>query len=244
MSEAKAAARSRVAGVGVIAGWWRAFRDYRPGLAHQFESAEQQREAASLGMWVFLATEVLFFGGLLAAYTVYRILYFDAFKAASHELDVAIGAVNTGVLLTSSLTMACAVWGTQTGRRRAAGLFLLATFVLGAVFLGLKFYEYWHKAEQHLVPGHGFHAAQLGLPEGRWGEAQMFFCLYFGLTGLHALHMLAGMAFVLGAVLPSFVGWFRPRNHGFIEGLGLYWHFVDIVWVFLFPLLYLVSRHE
>ncbi len=210
----------------------------RAGLAHHFDSYEQQREAASLGVWVFLATEVLFFGGLSTAYTVYRWKYPEAFAAGSARLDVVLGTVNTAVLLTSSLTMALAVRGAQTGRGKLAAALLLATVVLGLVFLGIKYEEYHHKWVEHLIPGPAFHLAGAPGP-----EAQLFFCQYFAMTGLHALHMVIGMALLLGLVAPAYLGRFGPRNHNFVEGMGLYWHFVDIVWIFLFPLLYLVGRH-
>lgn len=216
----------------------RGLAGFRAGLAHHFDSSEQQREAASLGVWVFLATEVLFFGGLFAAYTVYRWLYPSVFAAGSHHLDVKLGAVNTAVLLTSSLTMALAVRSAQTGRGKLSALLLFATIVLGLVFLGIKYQEYHHKWVEHLVPGPTFHLAGVDRP-----MAQIFFCLYFGMTGLHALHMIIGIALLLGLLAPAYLGWFGPRNYNFVEGMGLYWHFVDIVWIFLFPLLYLVGRH-
>ena len=209
-----------------------------PRLLHQFESFEQQREAASLGVWVFLVTEVMFFGALFAAYVVYRWLHPAAFMMASRKLDIVLGALNTGVLLTSSLTMALAVRFAQIDRGRIAAILLLLTIALGAVFLGIKAHEYHEKFVEHLVPGPLF-SAEFADPRG----AQLFFCLYFGMTGLHAVHMIVGMGLLIGLLVPAFLGWFSPQDHGFIEGVGLYWHFVDIVWIFLFPLLYLVGRH-
>lgn len=206
-------------------------------LADQFETYEQQREAASLGVWIFLVTEVMFFGGLFAAYIAYRFLYPAAFVASSRKLDVELGALNTAVLLTSSLTMALAVRSAQIGRAKLSALFLGLTALLGGAFLGIKFTEYGHKFAEHLVPGPSFH-----LP-GFERSGQLFFSLYFGMTGLHALHMIIGIAFLLGLMAPTYRGKFSPENHNFIEGVGLYWHFVDIIWIFLFPLLYLVGRH-
>lgn len=212
--------------------------DTLPDLAHQFDSYEQQREAASFGMWVFLATEILFFGGLFAAYTVYRWSYPNAFIAGSHHMDVKLGAINTAILLTSSLTMALAVRCAQVGRGKLTALFLLLTIVFGAAFLGIKFDEYHHKFVEGLVPGTNF---RFDAPYAN--QVQLFMCLYFAMTGLHAIHMVIGLAFLAGLMIPAFRGRFTPANHNWVEGVGLYWHFVDLVWIFLFPLLYLVGRH-
>jgi cytochrome c oxidase subunit III len=211
---------------------------HHPALAHQFDTLGQQREAATLGMWVFLVTEVLFFGGLFAAYTVYRSLYPEAFAAASHELDVTLGAINTAVLITSSLTMALAVHAAQIGQRRLLLLFLAATMVLGTAFLGIKSFEYYHKFVEHHVPGAAF---QFEAEYAR--QAQIFFSLYFVMTGLHAVHMVIGLGIMAVMVWMSWRGRITPDYFNPIEVSGLYWHFVDIVWIFLFPLLYLVGRH-
>jgi cytochrome c oxidase subunit III len=207
-------------------------------LAHQFDDLAQQREAAALGMWVFLVTEVLFFGGLFLVYSVYRIMYPAAFAAASHELDVVLGSVNTVVLITSSLTMALGVRAAQTGQRRLLLLLLVATMALGATFLGIKSVEYYHKFVEHHVPGPGFvfeaeHAR----------HAQIFFSLYFVMTGLHALHMIVGLGIMAVMLWWSWRGTITVDYYSPIEISGLYWHFVDIVWIFLFPLLYLLGRH-
>lgn len=209
-----------------------------PALAHQFDNLEQQNEAASLGMWVFLLTEVLFFGGLFLVYTVYRHLYHDAFVAASHELDIALGAINTAVLIASSLTMALAVHAAQMGSRKLLAIFLIATIVLGGVFLGIKATEYAHKFAEHHMPGPGFQ-----FEAKYFREAQIFFALYFVMTGLHALHMIIGIGIMLVMLWMATRGRFSPEYHAPIEVTGLYWHFVDIVWIFLFPLLYLIGRH-
>jgi cytochrome c oxidase subunit 3 len=208
-------------------------------LAHHFENLAQQREASTLGMWIFLVTEVLFFGGLFAAYAVYRALYPDAFAAASSTLDLALGTVNTVVLIASSLTMALAVHAAQTGGRRALVLFLLATIALGTVFLGIKGVEYAHKLAEHHVPGPGFHFDVAAYA----GQAQMFFALYFAMTGLHALHMVIGLGVVGWMAWLAGTGRITPEYFNPVEVTGLYWHFVDIVWIFLFPLLYLIGRH-
>jgi cytochrome c oxidase subunit III len=213
--------------------------DQPAALAHHFDSLEQQKEASTLGMWVFLATEVLFFGGLFLTYTVYRNLYPGAFAAASRELDVLLGGVNTAVLITSSLTMALAVHAAQTGNRRALMLLLVATMALGGVFLGIKSVEYYHKFVEHHVPGPSFQFAE---PEYA-KNAQLFFSLYFMMTGLHALHMIIGIGIMLFMLWWAWNGTITPEYHAPIEISGLYWHFVDIVWIFLFPLLYLIGRH-
>jgi cytochrome c oxidase subunit 3 len=211
---------------------------HHPALAHHFDNIEQQTEAASLGMWVFLLTEVLFFGGLFLVYSVYRHLYPGAFTAASHELDVTLGAINTAVLITSSLTMALAVRAAQTGSRRMLVWLLIATMVLGGVFLGIKATEYAHKFAEHHVPG-----AQFQFERKYFGEAQIFFSLYFMMTGLHALHMIVGIGIMLVMTWLAVRGRFSEEYYAPVEVTGLYWHFVDIVWIFLFPLLYLIGRH-
>jgi cytochrome c oxidase subunit 3 len=207
-------------------------------VAHQFDDAGQQQDAATLGMWVFLVTEVLFFGGLFMVYTVYRRWYPDAFAAASHELDVVLGTVNTAVLITSSLTMALAVHAAQLGKRQLLLLLLVATMVLGVVFLGIKSVEYYHKFTEHHVPGPGFQ-----FEKEYFRHAQLFFSLYFLMTGLHALHMIIGLGIMTWMLVWSWRGVITAEYYSPIEISGLYWHFVDIVWIFLFPLLYLVGRH-
>jgi len=207
-------------------------------LAHQFQDADQQKEAATLGMWVFLATEVLFFGGLFTGYTVYRFQFPEAFALASHRLSVVLGTINTAVLLTSSLTMALAIHNAQSGRRRSPVAFLTVTMLLGVAFLSIKGYEYHQKFVEHLVPGSSF------VFDPRYArEAQMFFLLYFLMTGLHALHMIVGVGVVLVLTIRTTKGRYTPAYYTPLEIGGLYWHFVDIVWIFLYPLLYLVGHH-
>jgi cytochrome c oxidase subunit III len=207
-------------------------------LAHQFDSLGQQKEAATLGMWVFLATEVLFFGGLFATYAIYRSWYPDAFMAASHELVIWAGTLNTAVLITSSLTMALAVHAAQTGERRLLILFLIATMLLGGVFLGIKAFEYRTEWVEHHVPGLNYQ-----FEAKYYQHAQLFFSLYFVMTGLHAIHMIVGLAVLAVMLWWSVRGVITPEYYNPIEVSGLYWHFVDIVWIFLFPLLYLIGRH-
>ena len=217
--------------------------------AHQFDSAEHQHSASQLGMWVFIAQEILFFGGMLGAYAIYRNLYYDSFAAGSHHLDVPLGTINTAVLICSSLTMALGVHAAALGKRRATVVFLLLTIALGSVFLGIKVVEYADKFENHLVPGAHYSAAHL---RGAHGEeltgdvalhSQLFFALYFGLTGLHALHMIIGIPIIAYMAWRAGQGRFGPAYYTPIEITGLYWHFVDIVWIFLFPLLYLIPHH-
>jgi cytochrome c oxidase subunit 3 len=207
-------------------------------LQHQFDTVEQQRDASTLGMWVFLVTEILFFGGLFLVYTVYRAEYSLAFAEASRHLDITLGTFNTAVLIISSLTMALAVYSASLGRRKAIIAFLLATMALGGVFLGVKAVEYAHKFHDHLVPGPGFR-----FPGAGARQAEIFFSLYFAMTGLHAAHMIIGIGLLTVLVLQARKGRYGPEYYTPVEVCGLYWHFVDIVWIFLFPLLYLIGRH-
>jgi len=206
-------------------------------LEHQFDDLEQQHEASWLGMWVFLTTEVMFFGGLFLGYAVYRGSYSHAFGMASEHLDIVLGTINTAVLLCSSLTMALAVHATQLGTRKTAVVFLLLTILLGSVFLGIKGVEYYHKYDESLIPGHDFHFENAD-PR----HAQIFFSFYFVMTGMHALHMVIGIGLLAVMAYLTYAGRFSPEHASPIEIAGLYWHFVDIVWVFLFPLLYLIDR--
>jgi cytochrome c oxidase subunit 3 len=210
------------------------------GLAHHFEDVEQQHEAARLGMWAFLVTEVMFFGGLFAGYTVYRGLYPLAFRLASRHLDVSLGATNTVVLIGSSLTMALAIRAAQIGRRRQQILYLAGTMALGCVFLVIKSIEYHHKWVDHLMPGPSFDVAAFG---GEGPHARIFYSFYFVMTGVHAFHMVVGLGLLAWIVRRAAKGDFTPANHTALEMSGLYWHFVDVVWIFLFPLLYLIDRH-
>jgi cytochrome c oxidase subunit III len=208
-------------------------------VASHFDSARQQHDSVMLGMWLFLATEIMFFGGAFTVYTIYRTYFSEAFHQASRTLDATIGAINTFVLLTSSLTMVLAVDASEKGRKALTIGYIIATIVLGGAFLGVKAGEYSHKFHEH-------HAPMLGLPFD-WpaetaGGAKMFFGLYFGMTGLHALHMVIGMAILaIFIVLCARSRDVRSRSQG-LELMGLYWHFVDVVWIFLFPLLYLIDR--
>jgi cytochrome c oxidase subunit 3 len=211
---------------------------HSPALLHHFDSVEQQKDASTLGMWLFLVTEIMFFGGMFTAYIVYRTLYPNAFVAASHTLDITMGAINTAVLICSSLSMALAVNAAQLGRRKSLVWFLILTIVLGSVFLGIKAVEYHEKFVHQHVPGPSFH---FDGPEAE--HAQLFFSLYFGMTGLHALHMIIGIVLLSILAIRAHRGRFGSEYYTPIDMTGLYWHFVDIVWIFLFPLLYLLGGH-
>jgi cytochrome c oxidase subunit 3 len=212
-----------------------------PGFKHQFEDMDQQREADSLGMWVFLVTEIMFFGGLFATYIVYRALYLPAFETGSRLLNVKFGAANTAVLIGSSLTMALAIHAAQAGKKKSEQvMYLILTMILGATFLFLKFnYEWRADYHEHLVPGFHFIIRQ------DWGAAgphvPLFFCFYFFMTGLHALHMIIGFGILGTLTVMAHRGRFTSEYYAPLEVSGLYWHFVDIVWIFLFPLLYLIG---
>jgi len=209
-----------------------------PALRHHFVDMEQQQESSRLGMWLFLLTEIMFFGALFTGYAIYRFQYPEAWKEASHELDVTLGAINTAVLIASGFMMALAVWAAQVGKKNLLILFLILTFVLGGVFLGIKAKEYHDKFEHHLLPGRDFQF------DGPWKrQATLYFCFYFAMTGMHALHMIIGMVILLVLMRMAQKNRFTPEHHPHVELFGLYWHFVDIVWIFLFPLLYLIGRH-
>jgi cytochrome c oxidase subunit III len=274
---------------------------HHPRLVHHFESMEQQREAGTLGMWWFLLTEIMFFGGMFLAYTLYRHLYFDAFAAGSNVLSIWWGAFNTAVLIASSLTMALAVYWAQMGNNKKVVFFLLLTVVLGSVFLRVKYIEYHDKFVEHVFPAGDFrwpiqheehrptnigdlllmlvgaeHLNGAGEPlqrtgvetvtskyassnsvatTGKAGEeaavndpamaghVRLYFWIYFVMTGFHATHMVIGIGILLLLAWQAHKGKFSREYHSYIELTGLYWHFVDIVWIFLFPLLYLVDRH-
>ena len=282
-----------------------------PALLHHFADPQQQRDSASLGMWIFLATEVMFFGGLFCSYLIYRLKYFPAFAAASQSLNWKLGATNTAVLICSSLTVVFAVYAAQHAKRAMLLGSLVLTILLGFVFLGIKAVEYADKFKEHHVPGPSFNFVQEGsqqagtvkwfnaakgygfisrangedvffssadietkdahaLQEGEqvqfdlvkgdkgWraehvgGEkppintshVQIYFSLYFIMTGLHALHMIIGIGFFTWLLYAAWKGRFTPEYNTPVEMGGLYWHFVDIIWIYLFPLLYLIDLHK
>jgi cytochrome c oxidase subunit III len=209
-------------------------------LAHHFENLEQQRRTETLGMWAFLATEIMIFGGLFLGYTVYQTMYRDAFEAASAKLNVLIGAINTAVLLTSSLTMALSVYAARTDRRRMLVTCLSLTVLLGLTFLVFKAIEYYTDYKDNLVP-------LLAFDEKEWehpGHVQLFLMFYYMMTGLHATHMIVGMAILAWLIVRAWGGEFSPVHYMPVDITGLYWHFVDVIWIFLLPLLYLIGTHS
>jgi cytochrome c oxidase subunit III len=209
-------------------------------LREQFDTVDQQRDASTLGMWIFLITEVMFFGGMFLAYSIYRTKFPEVFAVASTSLNVYIGATNTVVLLCSSFTMVMAVRASALGKQKAIVGWLIFTLIFGLTFLGVKAYEWNEKFELHHVPGFAnFHLNGVE----QQGAAQIFFALYFCMTGLHALHMVVGVGILSWLVWASHKGKFTADYMTPVDISGLYWHFVDIVWIFLFPLLYLIDRH-
>jgi len=206
-------------------------------LQHHFTTMEQQKDASVMGMWVFLVTEIMFFGGMFAGYMIYRYQYYDAWVEGSQHMDFWWGTINTAVLLCSSLTMALGVRASQLGRRRLTAMFLLITILFGLGFLGIKGIEYHGHWVDQQFPGTNFHF--LG-PNPR--QVELFFSFYWAMTGFHALHVLIGICLVAYIAYHSWRGAYGPDYHNPVENVGLYWHFVDIVWIYLYPLLYLISH--
>lgn len=212
-------------------------------LWRHFDDLEHQHETTTLGMWVFLATELLIFGALFTSYAAYFSWYPASFEAASRHLNVLIGGVNTVVLLTSSLTMALAVRSAQLGRRRALVRFLILTALLGTAFLVLKAVEYYSDYQEKLVPGLAFEPEAWNHDPVNPAHVQLFLVFYYVMTGLHAVHLTVGIVII--AVL-AYLAWrrsFSPEYYTPVESWGLYWHYVDIIWIFLLPLLYLIGTH-
>lgn len=207
-------------------------------LSVQFEDVHQQNESYVAGMWTFLVTEIMFFGAVFATYLVYRVANQEVFWEAHRHLSIPLGFLNTCVLLTSSLTMALTVHYAQRQMPKRQLLWLVVTMILAMIFLVVKGFEYHHKFAEGLVPGPNFHFE----PAEHLQVAQLFFSLYFAMTGLHALHVTIGV--LVMAVMAVLIALRHPSVQDFvpIELVGLYWHFVDIVWIFLFPLLYLIPR--
>lgn len=211
-------------------------------LKHHFADLEQQKDSSTFAMWLFLVTEIMFFGGLFAAYLIYRLYYFNAWVAGSQTMEIKLGAINTAVLICSSLTMVLAVHSAKLGNRKLTSLFLILTLVLGFTFLGVKAVEYHGHWEHHEVPGANFHFEH----EGNFdpNQVQIFFSLYFAMTGMHAFHMIIGGGLLLWLLISNLRGRFSTEYNTPVEMVGLYWHFVDLVWIYLFPLLYLISHHH
>ncbi len=206
-------------------------------MRHQFDDMDQQNDAASLGMWLFLLTEVMFFGGFFLGYSIYRSEYYDSFVNGSHHLDIFLGGLNTVALITSSVTMAFAVRAAQLGKKNHIIVFLVLTLLLGCVFMVNKYIEYSHKWHDGLIPGMNFIWTDPGDPR----TIQLFYGFYFCMTGTHGLHVLIGLVLIVWLLIRTQQNKFTPEYYAPIENFGLYWHFVDLVWIFLFPLLYLIG---
>lgn len=207
-----------------------------PGLQHHFTNMTQQFEAAKIGMWLFLVTEVLLFGGLFVGYGIMHSKHPEAFVAAHHHLDWRLGALNTIVLLLSSFTMVMGVWAAQTGQRKKLIAFLLITVFLALAFMGVKYVEYSHKFHEGLLPGK-YYSHQGDTVPGQF----MFFSFYFMMTGLHGIHVLLGVVAILWITFRAWRGDFSAQYYGPVDITGLYWHLVDLIWIYLFPLMYLIS---
>jgi cytochrome c oxidase subunit 3 len=234
--------------------------EHPPYQRHHFASMEQQVDTTSFAMWLFLLTEIMFFGGLFCSYLIFRNWYYPAFVAGSHQLNIFWGTANTAVLITSSFTMAMGVWCAEMRNKSGLVLCLVLTFLLGLLFLGIKGIEYTEKIEKHHVPGFhyslksftdpasdtevydAYHDKPLSVGMAR--HTELYFSLYFAMTGMHALHMVIGICILGFLIFRARAGAYTTGHITFVENFGLYWHFVDIIWIFLFPLLYLISRHQ
>lgn len=202
--------------------------------AHHFESAQHQYVSAKQGVWLFLATEILMFGVFFVSYGIFRGLYPEVWQAASQLLNTKMGAANTVVLLTSSLTMALAVHDSQTGNNRRAFFYLLLTFLCATTFMVIKYFEYTHKFHLGIFPG------QLFTYKTDVENLALFFSVYFIMTGLHGIHVLVGMGLIAWLMVKVKKNQISPAYYTPVECVGLYWHIVDIIWIYLFPLLYLI----
>lgn len=203
---------------------------------HHFRSADEAFEASKLGLWLFLVTEILLFGGLFVTYIIYRALYPELFHLAARELNTTLGAINTVVLICSSFTMAMAVNSTQRNDSNRANQYLLVTLFCAALFLIIKYIEYSHKFHEGLLPGAHFTFTGIDHP-----KASLFFSLYFMMTGLHGFHVLVGMGLITWCIIRSNKNHFSSEYYTPVEMTGLYWHLVDLIWIYLFPLLYLIG---
>lgn len=209
---------------------------HHPNLAHHFKTLDQQFDAAKLGVWLFLATEILMFGGLFVGYIIFHGLYPEMFAEGAKHLDWRLGATNTVVLLISSYTMASGVHYAQTNQKSKCVKALLVTLLCGLMFLVIKYFEYSHKIHDGLLPGKFFHNG-----EAEHANLAMYFSFYFCMTGLHASHVIAGMCLIFWVMRRAARGDFTPEFYTPVEGVGLFWHLVDLIWIYLFPLLYLVG---
>lgn len=209
----------------------------RAFVEEQYDDAAQQREAATLGMWIFLATEILFFGVLFASYTICRVLYPDGFAEASRHTDMLLGTIETAVLLTSSSLIAMGVRAIKLDQRRLATWLLVGTACLGLSFLVMHGFEYYKEYTEHLIPGIDF-----SQPGPQAHAVELFFCLYYFITGFHSIHVMVGVTLILVLAVRVARGAFGPRRYTTLELTALYWHLVDIVWIFVYPVIYLVGR--
>jgi cytochrome c oxidase subunit 3 len=233
--------------------------EHPPYQRHHFTSVAQQADTTNFAMWLFLLTEVMFFGGLFVAYLIMRNWYYPAFVEGSHHLSIFWGTLNTLTLILSSFTMAMAVWCAETRRKNGLTLFLILTLVLGTVFLCIKGIEWHGEWVDHHVPGLRFTEADFinpaldpavyneyhdkPLSPGMASKTEMYFFLYFAMTGMHALHMIVGAGLLVFMIFRARFGAYTNGHFTFVENFGLYWHFVDVIWIYLFALLYLISRH-
>ena len=207
-------------------------------LHEQFSNPEQQRETASLGMWIFIISEMMLFGGLFMAFTIYRVYYSQPFDHGSADMNIVLGSINTAVLICSSFTMALTVFFAQTGNRRLVTIFLILTMVIGAIFLGIKFTEYYQHFLEHKAPAVWFESS-----DPNPGKVELFFVFYFIMTGLHALHMIVGIGLLATTLIRNIAGAFTANYYTPIEVAGLYWHFIDVIWVFLYAIFYIPGLH-
>ena len=208
-------------------------------LKHYFHDVNQQYETSKFAMWAFILTEVLTFAGLFVAYIVYRSWYPDMFVDAHKLLDVNKGLTNTVVLITSSLTMALAIWAIQKNNKKLSVLMLVATFVFALAFLGIKYLEYSHKFEVGQLPG--LYYSYMGPDAAHLNNPHIFFSIYFIMTGLHGLHVAIGMGLIAWLIYSTYKGNLSPEYYTPMEMIGIFWHLVDLIWIYLFPLFYLIG---
>jgi cytochrome c oxidase subunit 3 len=212
-------------------------RDPGPLVDEQYNDGDQQREAATLGMWMFLSTEIMFFGVLFASYTICRILHPEGFTVASRHTDMLLGSIETAVLLVSSSLIALALRALKLDQRRAATWLMVGTAALGVTFLVMHGFEYYKEYTEHLIPGINFDQ-----PGPHAQAVELFFCLYYFITGFHSLHVIIGVLLIFTLAMRVARGAFGPLKYNTIELAALYWHLVDIVWIFVYPVIYLVGR--
>lgn len=205
-------------------------------VQHHFVDAEQQLDSAKMGMWIFLVTEILFFGGLFLAYIVYRVSYPELYSAASEYLDTLMGSINTVVLIGSSVSVAFAIRSAQLNQKKKIIINLAITLLLATVFMVIKYFEYTHKFHLGIFPGQFYTFEGIDHP-----QAPIFFSIYYMMTGLHGLHVVIGMGLMVWLIVKASKGRFSSSYYNPVEVVGLYWHLVDIIWIFLFPLLYLIE---